>query len=79
MMQSGEGDIFAKLGFWQVFYGDTLLGARLPNLSYMLGFDNLADREKKWAAFMRPRIGNVSPASRGTPSNPSSPTLLTLS
>ena len=52
MMQSGEGDIFTKLGFWQVFYGDTLLGARLPNLSYMLGFDNLADREKKWAAFI---------------------------
>ena len=52
MMQSGEGDIFSKLGFLQVFYGDTLIGARLPNLTYMLSFDNLADREKKWAAFI---------------------------
>jgi hypothetical protein len=51
MMQSGEGEIFAKFGFEQVFYGDTLMGARLPNLSYMLCFDSLADREKKWALF----------------------------
>ena len=52
MMQSGEGEIFSKLGFSQVFYGDTLVGARLPNLIYMLAFDNLADREKKWATFI---------------------------
>jgi hypothetical protein len=52
MMQSGEGDIFAKYGFAQVFYGDGLIGTRLPSLTYMLAFDNLADREKKWAAFI---------------------------
>jgi hypothetical protein len=51
MMQSGEGEIFAKLGFEQVFYGDALIGPRLPNLSYMLCFESLADREKKWASF----------------------------
>lgn len=51
MMQSGEGEIFAKFGFEQVFYGDTLIGPRLPNLTYMLCFESLADREKKWASF----------------------------
>ena len=51
MMQSGEGEIFSKLGFSQVFYGDTLIGARLPNLTYMLAFKNLAEYEEKWAAF----------------------------
>jgi hypothetical protein len=51
MMQSGEADIFNKVGAAQVFYGDTLIGQRLPNLTYMLAFDNLADRDKKWAAF----------------------------
>jgi hypothetical protein len=51
MMQSGEGEIFDKAGFWQVFYGDTLVGRRLPNLTYMLGFESLAEREQKWAAF----------------------------
>ena len=51
MMQS-EGDIFAKAGFWPVFYGDTLIGSRLPNLTYMLGYESLAERDKKWAAFV---------------------------
>ena len=51
MMQSGESEIFTKAGVEQVFYSDTLVGSRLPNLTYMLAFDNLADRDKKWAAF----------------------------
>ncbi len=51
MMQSGEAEIFTKAGVEQVFYSETLIGSRLPNLTYMLAFDNLADRDKKWAAF----------------------------
>jgi hypothetical protein len=51
MMQSGESEIFTKAGVEQVFYSETLIGSRLPNLTYMLAFDNLADRDKKWAAF----------------------------
>jgi len=51
MMQSGEAEIFAKAGVEQVFYSDTLIGTRLPNLTYMLAFNDLADRDKKWAAF----------------------------
>ena len=34
-----------------MFYSDTLIGPRLPSLTYMLAFDSLADRDKKWAAF----------------------------
>jgi NIPSNAP len=52
MMSNGEGDIFAKCGFWQIFFSDTLIGARLPNLIYMIGFENLGERDKKWAAFL---------------------------
>ena len=51
MFNSGEFDVFEKAGFWQVFYGDTLIGSRLPNLTYMLCFEDLADRNKKWEAF----------------------------
>ena len=51
MFNSGEFDVFEKAGFWQVFYGDTLIGSRLPNLTYMLGFEDLVDRNKKWEAF----------------------------
>jgi NIPSNAP len=51
MMQSGEESIFAKAGFTQVFYGDTLIGGHLPNLTYMLSFENLEARDQHWTAF----------------------------
>jgi hypothetical protein len=50
-MSSGEGDIFTKAGIPQVFYGDTLIGPRLPNLTYMLCFDSMAERDGRWDAF----------------------------
>ena len=51
MMQSGEEKIFDKAGFSQVFYGDTLIGPRIPNLTYMLSFESLATRDQHWTAF----------------------------
>jgi NIPSNAP len=51
MFNSGEFDIFAKAGFWNVFFGDTLIGARLPNLTYMLSFPDLSELDAKWKAF----------------------------
>lgn len=50
-MSSGESAIFTKAGIPQVFYGDTLIGPRLPNLTYMICFDSLAERDKRWDAF----------------------------
>ena len=51
MFHSGEFDIFHRTGFWQIFYGDTLIGANQPNLTYMLGFANIGERAEKWNAF----------------------------
>lgn len=51
MMQSGESEIFNKAGVEQIFYSETLIGPRLPNLTYMLCFDSMATRDKQWAAF----------------------------
>ena len=51
MMQSGEEAIFAKAGFSQVFFGDTLIGPRLPNLTYLLSYESVAVRDKVWSAF----------------------------
>src|SRR6202163_1372390 len=51
MFNEGEIGIFKRLGMRPVFYGETLIGARMPNLVYMLSFDNLAAREKLWQAF----------------------------
>jgi hypothetical protein len=51
MFNSGEFEIFRKAGFWDVFYGDTLVGPRLPNLTYMLSFPDLSELNAKWKAF----------------------------
>jgi hypothetical protein len=51
MFNSGEFDIFEKAGFWNVFFGDTLIGSRQPNLTYMLSFPDLAELDAKWKAF----------------------------
>jgi NIPSNAP len=50
-MNGGEVGIFVKSGFWPVFFGDTLIGTRMPNVTYMIGFESLADRDKHWNAF----------------------------
>jgi len=51
MFNSGEFAAFEKAGFWQVFFGDTLVGPRMPNLTYMLGFEDMAARDRMWKAF----------------------------
>lgn len=51
MFHSGEFDVFQRAGFWQVFYGDSLIGSRLPNLTYMLSFPDLSELNAKWKAF----------------------------
>ena len=51
MFHSGEFEIFQKAGFGQIFYGDTLIGQRLPNLTYMLSFSDLGEMDAKWDAF----------------------------
>ena len=51
MFNSGEFEVFEKAGFWQVFFGDVLIGAKLPCLTYMVGFPNLAERVSEWKTF----------------------------
>jgi hypothetical protein len=51
MFNSGEFDIFAKAGFWNVFFSDNLIGSRLPSLTYMVGLPDLTELDSKWAAF----------------------------
>jgi hypothetical protein len=51
MFHSGEFEIFLNAGFHPVFFGDTLLGSRLPNLTYMLSFADQTELEAKWNVF----------------------------
>jgi hypothetical protein len=51
MFHSGEFEIFSNAGFHPVFFGDTLIGSRMPNLTYMLSFADLAELDAKWDIF----------------------------
>lgn len=51
MFHHGEFEIFAKAGAAGVFYADALIGPRLPSLTYMLSFPDLAGLEAAWAKF----------------------------
>jgi len=47
----GEIAIFRHTGLDPVFFGQSLVGTRLPNLTYMLGFDDMDSKEKSWDRF----------------------------
>ncbi len=51
MFNNGESQIFERLQMRPVFFGETIVGPRQPNLTYMLSFDNLAARDNLWHAF----------------------------
>ncbi|MGH9448199.1 MAG: NIPSNAP family protein, partial [Terriglobia bacterium] len=51
MFNTAEISIFRRTGLRPVFFGNTLLGSRMPCLTYMLTFENLAEREKNWGIF----------------------------
>lgn len=51
MFENGEAAIFKRLGMQTVLFGKTIAGRNMPSLTYMLGYDDLAAREKLWRAF----------------------------
>jgi hypothetical protein len=51
MFNNGEIGAFQRLGMRPVFIGESVIGGRQPNITYMLSFDNLDGRETHWKAF----------------------------
>ena len=51
MFNAGEVPIFRRAGLTPVFFGETLIGANMPSLAYMLTFSNISARDAAWAAF----------------------------
>ena len=43
--------IFHRSGVHPILYTSTIIGPQMPNLTYLIPFENLAEREKAWAAF----------------------------
>jgi hypothetical protein len=51
MFHHGEFEIFKNAGCHAVFYADTLVGPRMPNLTYMLTFADIDELNAGWAKF----------------------------
>jgi hypothetical protein len=51
MFDDDEIAIFRRCGITPVFFGRTIVGSDQPNLTYMVAFDDLADRERGWGTF----------------------------
>lgn len=49
--EGGEIAIFKDTGLSPVFFGETLAGPMMPNLTYMLAFDSMEARDKNWKTF----------------------------
>jgi hypothetical protein len=49
--EGGEIAIFRKTGLTPVFFGETIVGPDMPNLTYMLTYADMAARDAAWARF----------------------------
>lgn len=47
----GELSIFQRVGLTPVFFGQTVVGQRMPCFEYLLTFPSASEREARWAAF----------------------------
>lgn len=51
MFNVAEIGIFRKVGLHPVFFGETLVGAKMPNLTYMLVFRDMQEKDENWKRF----------------------------
>lgn len=51
MFENGEIELFKQKGLPPVFFGETIVGDRMPNLAYMVWHDSLTAREANWRNF----------------------------
>ena len=51
MFHNGEFEYFQRSGCHPVFFGDTLIGSRMPCLTYMLSFEDTAALDEGWVKF----------------------------
>jgi NIPSNAP. len=51
MFNAGEVPIFRRAGLTPVFFGETVVGEKMPSLTYMVTFSDMAARDAAWARF----------------------------
>ncbi len=52
MFNREELPIFDATGLKSVFFGETLIGDQLPQLTYLLAFTDMDERDRNWKAFI---------------------------
>jgi hypothetical protein len=52
MFNVGEIQIFRDTGLHPVFFGEAIAGDKMPNLTYMLAFENQDERKANWQTFV---------------------------
>lgn len=48
---AGEIDIFRRVGLHPVFFGEAVIGSKMPNLTYMLSFESAQEMQENWGKF----------------------------
>jgi hypothetical protein len=51
MFNAGEIPVMKEVGLSPVFFAQTILGAQMPNLTYMVSGENMEDHKKHWKGF----------------------------
>ncbi len=51
MFDTAEIALFRRVGLHPVFFGQTLAGVKMPNLTYMLGFADMDESKANWRKF----------------------------
>jgi hypothetical protein len=49
---AGEIKLFRETGLNPVFFGETIVGTKMPNLTYMLAFKNMDEQKAAWKKFV---------------------------
>lgn len=50
--EGGEIALFRSSGLNPVFFGESIVGSKMPNLTYMVGFDDTEAKESAWDKFV---------------------------
>jgi NIPSNAP len=53
MFNAGEVPIFRRAGLTPIFFGETIVGEKMPSLTYMLTFPNISARDSAWSSFSK--------------------------
>jgi hypothetical protein len=51
MFNAGEVPIFRRAGLTPVFFGETVVGTKMPSLTYMVTFPDMPARDAAWGQF----------------------------